>query len=473
MPPGRSLQQTKPSSNYSNSIRQSAANCKRKMRRKMQQSILTSEFKLGQHQMSNTVDIFKERVVACRDIYALGDTMTSPRLPEHVRFTIRAFILKILCIVALALAAGIPAHAQKQTASQTFTGQNPDCTWTVQVTLTLDETTLPNAGTPIQGTSTASLSQSGTGCGAGLTPQTPYASYQGEGADDTFNDWKVTDTFGNTYTYSTGPNGVPDPVVPCATTGTFQSCTFSFTNYSLVPPYTFEFDGSELGAEAFLYVTVGVAPDTSPDLGAPSSDYDCRGVCGSPINITNGNVWVQEQDYSLPGLGGGLAVTRTWNSTLASSFPVAVVGMFGDSWRSTYEESLAMNLGNQLRYWRADGSAWTFTCDSTLQNCTLGYPTNVGASLTYNSTTNLYTVTLKEGNQRVFNSNGVLTAFVDRNGNQTNLTYDSSQRLIQVTDAASRKLTFTYGDPNNPAQVTSIQDAVGTIATYVYDSGHH
>ena len=31
-------------------------------------------------------------------------------------------------------------------------------------------------------------------------------------------------------------------------------------------------------------------------------------------------------------------------------------------------------------------------------------------------------------------------------------------------------LTFTYGDPNNPLQVTTVQDSVGTVATYTYNS---
>jgi RHS repeat-associated protein len=208
-------------------------------------------------------------------------------------------------------------------------------------------------------------------------------------------------------------------------------------------------------------------------MGVPSSRSGCDATCGSPINLTTGNTWIQQQDYSLPGLGVGLNATRTWNSLWALNAPVAEVGMFGDSWRSTYEESLQAGQNNQLMYWRGDGSAWTFTYNSSNQTYSLTSPPDERATLVFNSATNLFTLTLLNGNQEIFNNNGVLTALKDRNGNQTNLTYDTSHRLVQVADPASRALTFNYANSTLPGQVTSIQDATGTIATYSYDSASH
>lgn len=49
----------------------------------------------------------------------------------------------------------------------------------------------------------------------------------------------------------------------------------------------------------------------SNETGTPTQ---CEKGCGSPINLTNGNVWITERDYSVPGLGGGIELTRTWNS---------------------------------------------------------------------------------------------------------------------------------------------------------------
>ena len=61
----------------------------------------------------------------------------------------------------------------------------------------------------------------------------------------------------------------------------------------------------------------------------------CQARAGAPINVTSGNVWVQQRDYRLPGLGGGLELARTWNSLLQSAGPPSLAGMFGRGWRST------------------------------------------------------------------------------------------------------------------------------------------
>jgi len=191
-------------------------------------------------------------------------------------------------------------------------------------------------------------------------------------------------------------------------------------------------------------------------------------MCGSPINLTNGNTFVQADDYELPGLGGGISLKRTWNSEWANNSPWIQAGMFGDSWQSSFEKRIqVLSGGTQLRYWRGDGGAWLFTNN---RGWTLTSPPDERATLA--SSHSGFTITLRDGSQEQYNSNGLPTAFLDRNGNQITLTYDASNRLTTVTDAASRVLQFTY-DPVFVQQVTKIQDATGTIATYAYDSGSH
>jgi RHS repeat-associated protein len=218
-----------------------------------------------------------------------------------------------------------------------------------------------------------------------------------------------------------------------------------------------------------LLFNVTFTPDQTSDLGPCQQ---CEASAGSPINLTNGNVWIPHQDYSLPGLGGGLGLIRTWNSLWTAQNPFETVGMFGDSWQSTYEEHL-QTLTNTAKYWRGDGSAWMFTFNSGTSSYTLTSPPDERASLVVNSTTSQATVTFLDGSSRVFNSAGNLIAVIDRNGNQATVAYDGSNRIASVTDAASRSVSFTYGNPSFPNLVTSVQDAVGTIATYAYDASAH
>jgi hypothetical protein len=69
------------------------------------------------------------------------------------------------------------------------------------------------------------------------------------------------------------------------------------------------------------------------------------------------------QDYSLPGLAGGLTLTRTWNSLWPNLNPPETVGIFGDSWRSNFEERIKV-LGPVATFWKGDGSRLIYSYDS-------------------------------------------------------------------------------------------------------------
>jgi YD repeat-containing protein len=149
--------------------------------------------------------------------------------------------------------------------------------------------------------------------------------------------------------------------------------------------------------------------------------------------------------------------------------------MFGPNWRSTYEE-LVFIIREVLppffldypKYSRADGSFWSFGFSGG--GFGLAAPQNVSASLTTPTTANPYwTILFQNGEQRRFDSTtGKLTTIIDRNGNTTQLTYDGANRLVTVTDPASRHLTFTYASSSS-SLVTGVSSDVGLSLTYTYD----
>jgi len=95
-------------------------------------------------------------------------------------------------------------------------------------------------------------------------------------------------------------------------------------------------------------------------------------------------------------------------------------------------------------------------------------PNNAGATLIQG--TSYWTLTLKSGEQRRFDiTSGSLIAIIDRNGNTTQLTYDGLNRLVTVTDAVSRHLTFTYAS-NTSFQVVGVSSDVGLSLAYTYDT---
>ena len=58
-------------------------------------------------------------------------------------------------------------------------------------------------------------------------------------------------------------------------------------------------------------VTVYVsANDDSGNQGKTS----CETNVGRPVNVTNGNMYLEQTDYRLPGVGDGLEIRCTYNS---------------------------------------------------------------------------------------------------------------------------------------------------------------
>ncbi|MGH9567436.1 MAG: DUF6531 domain-containing protein, partial [Candidatus Angelobacter sp.] len=193
---------------------------------------------------------------------------------------------------------------------------------------------------------------------------------------------------------------------------------------------------------------------------------------GGPIDFATGNTYIKQSDVSVPGLGGGLNLTRIWNSLLPTN-QAAYSFMFGTNWRSTYEERLILSPGTDgyLKYLRSDGSVWSFGVaiqeDPTVYR--VAAPADDTTTTIVSGSPN-YTLTSKNGEKRLFDATtGLLTSIVDRNGNSTQLTYDSANRLVTVTDPASRHFYFAYTSPSSTL-VSSVTSDVGISLSYNYDT---
>jgi YD repeat-containing protein len=188
-------------------------------------------------------------------------------------------------------------------------------------------------------------------------------------------------------------------------------------------------------------------------------------TAGSPICLATGNTYIKETDVRIPGLSGGLALTRTWNSIWPSTQAATQVGLFGPNWRSNFEERVFFGTDNYLKYARGDGGFWSFGFNGS--SWSPAAPANVSATLTPG--TSYWTLTFKNGEQREFdNLSGNLIAIIDRNGNTTQLSYDSVGRLVTVTDPASRHLYFSYG--SGSYLVTGVTSDFGISTSYTYDT---
>jgi len=209
---------------------------------------------------------------------------------------------------------------------------------------------------------------------------------------------------------------------------------------------------------------------TCPPAASPAETQPRCPSCGSPIVVATGNTYIDQTDISVPGLGNGLRLTRTWNSLWPTSQSASQIGLFGPNWRSTYEERVLLSSDGYMRYSRSDGSFWSFGYNTAAGGTlyAVASPANVSATLALGTTS--WTLTFHNGEQRNFDlGSGNLTSIVDRNGNTTTLSYDSVGRLVSVTDPASRQLTFNYGSGSS-LLVTSVTSNFGVSVSYAYDT---
>jgi YD repeat-containing protein len=206
----------------------------------------------------------------------------------------------------------------------------------------------------------------------------------------------------------------------------------------------------------------------------------CKAICwdcllgtpsgGGPINLATGDVFITQSDLSIPGLGGGLSLSRTWHSQFPFGEYVPTSGMFGGNWRSNYEESIFVGDNGLVAYVRGTGGIWTLGLDglSWPASYAMIAPANGNVSLGYDG--NYWTLTFNTAEQRTFSvATGKLLSMSDRNGNTTQLIYDASNRLTTVTDPASRHLYFSYASPTSNLVVGVSSDA-GISLSYAYDN---
>jgi RHS repeat-associated protein len=178
---------------------------------------------------------------------------------------------------------------------------------------------------------------------------------------------------------------------------------------------------------------------------------------GGPVNVTNGNMYLQQTDYQLPSVGPGLNVTRTFNSKLQKE------GLFGRAWSTAYDSSLKIYDPTFIRLNLPDGRAVYYTRPNSSSAFT-PVEKDFHNQLTQNGDGS-FTLSVIDGGSQQFSAAGKLLSVADRYHNQTTLAYDGGGKLVSASDPLGRVLSFTT---SASGQVLSISDSMGTIATYAY-----
>ena len=184
---------------------------------------------------------------------------------------------------------------------------------------------------------------------------------------------------------------------------------------------------------------------------------------GYPVNCATGDQVVTQADLSVGGRGPALKLTRTYNSMLAAT--QAAPGPFGFGWTGSYSAHLELkDEGKEATVYQDNGSTVTFALE---WGAWYAPPSRVQATLVDEGSGYVYT--LPDQTALHFNSAGLLTSEVDRNGNALTMNRNSEGRLESISDAAGRKITLTY---NSEGKIESAKDPMGHAVKYTYESGN-
>lgn len=204
--------------------------------------------------------------------------------------------------------------------------------------------------------------------------------------------------------------------------------------------------------------------ETKANLGCGCGDTTISSrtrSAGDPIDYGTGNKYARVVDYR----GNGpfpLHLTRYYNSLAPQT------NSFG-SWRGPYSRSISPPSSGVVEVTRDDGQVLTFSLINGV------WTANASVNSKLVQTANGWTYTTSHDETETYDSNGRLTAFVNRAGLAQAFTYDGNGNLASATDPFGRQLQFAYipaaSGPGYVVSQVTVPD--GSVYAYGYDTNNN
>lgn len=226
------------------------------------------------------------------------------------------------------------------------------------------------------------------------------------------------------------------------------------TNIEITGDLTMTRLGPAPGSDATADPVFTLLEILGPGWSAATSDKPLCD-CGDPVNPASGNLSLQQTDATVPGLGIGLELQRTYNSMAA-----AKTGRFGAGWTDSYAAHLS-TTGPSVTVWLGSGASVPFMVSGD------GFtaPAWVTASLAHGADGG-WVVTFADRSAMTFDVAGHLISLSDRTGESTTLGYDTNGLLASATDPSGRLMSFAS---DALGRITDLTDPAGRTVSYRYD----
>ena len=233
-----------------------------------------------------------------------------------------------------------------------------------------------------------------------------------------------------------------------------------------------------------------------PDQSSPDCEKcgTCPGMAGYSFDKLRGSLRLTDTPVSYsPPVGPGVGFTINYNQANLGQLATPSFGNLGAQWTYgwlTYISSDPQH-GDVTRFVPGGGlEYYSFTlqsatpgqasgADSTYGSNAISDPErNSRAVMSWDSVNKKYTRTLPNGTVEVYSlaaidSTGttdyLITSATDPQGNVLTYGYDSSSRLVTLTDAIGQVTTLSY-ENIDPLKITKVTDPFGRSAKFQYDS---
>src|SRR3989304_341915 len=195
---------------------------------------------------------------------------------------------------------------------------------------------------------------------------------------------------------------------------------------------------------------------------------DTAGVTAVPTSRHSlGAGWTNSFNLSLSREGDGTVSIQSPNGRDINFYPDGTGGYLSINGARSM---LVPQLDGSFRWIEGDGKTYTFDEDGFLTQISDRVSNPI--SLTYQSN-RLVSITDTTGRQITFsyNASGNLEHIDGPTGQLASYTYDASGNLSTATNSAGETTTYNYQDPNDPHNLTLIQNDAGqTILNVQYDA---
>ncbi|MEX5570344.1 DUF6531 domain-containing protein [Pseudomonas syringae] len=192
--------------------------------------------------------------------------------------------------------------------------------------------------------------------------------------------------------------------------------------------------------EIFNVSTASCGIDEQKGMPSPES------CAGNPINLAVGNKFQAETDYN-SGSTGSFAFARAYNSN-------------DGVWRHNYSTSIRFAEG-KLSVIHNDGRESFFTVSGEVA---VAYPNETGTLVKVN---NSWLYSSVDNQQYLFDSQGRLTRWTDKDGLTQQLIYENGS--VTVSHVSGKSFTFTEDAQHQPISFTTSD----TKIAYHYDNNKH